>query len=93
MRICNGHYSFPPTVSLTAGLMCFRHFKMLIDVQGMPHIYILLTGNLPCLSRVRWKQKSLDKIHTFICFIDDLPKAMLDCVNEVNLKVHMTSKC
>ena len=57
MRICNKHYSFPSTVSLTAGLMCFKHFKMSINVQGMPQMYFLLTGNLPCLSRVRRKQQ------------------------------------
>ena len=57
MRICNKHYSFRSIVSLTAGLMCFIHFKMSINVQVMPQMYILLTGNLPCLSRVRRKQQ------------------------------------
>ena len=57
MRICDKHYSFRSIVSLTAGLMCFIHFKMSINVQVMPQMYILLTGNLPCLSRVRRKQQ------------------------------------
>ena len=57
MIICNKHYSFPSTVSLTAGLMCFKHFKMSINLQGMPQMYFLLTGNLPCLLRVRRKQQ------------------------------------
>ena len=48
MRICNKHYSFPSAVSLTAALMCFIHFKMLINTQVMPQMYIFLTGNLPC---------------------------------------------
>ena len=38
MRICNKHYSFPSTVSLTAGLMCFIHFRMSINVQVMKQI-------------------------------------------------------
>ena len=37
--------------------MCFIHFKMSINVQVMPKMYILLTGNLPCLPRVRRKQQ------------------------------------
>ena len=57
MRICNKHYCFPSTLSLTGGLMCFIHFKMAIYVQGMPQMYILITGNLLCLSRVRRKQQ------------------------------------
>ena len=51
------HYSFQSIVSITAGLMCFIHFKMSINVQVMPQMYILLTGNLPCLSCVRRKQQ------------------------------------
>ena len=42
------NYSFPSTVSLTAGLMWFMQFKMSINVQVMPQMYIFLTGNFPC---------------------------------------------
>ena len=57
MRICNKHYSFPSTESLTSGLMSFMHFKMSINVQVMPQMYIFLAGNLSTLSRVRRKQQ------------------------------------
>ena len=59
IRICNKHYSFPSTVSLTASLMCFIHFRMSINVnvQVMPQMYIFLTGNFSTLSRVRRKQQ------------------------------------
>ena len=58
MRICNKHYSFPSsTVSLTAGLMCFIHFRMSINVQVMPQMSIFLTRSFSTLSRVRRKQQ------------------------------------
>ena len=57
MIICNKHYIFPSTVSLAAVLMCFIHFKMAINVQVMPQIYIFLTGNLSMVSRVHRKQQ------------------------------------
>ena len=57
MRICNKHYSFPSTISLTASLMCFIHFRMSINVQVMPQMSIFLTGNFSTLSRVRRKQQ------------------------------------
>ena len=83
MRICNKHYSFPSTVSLTAGLMCFKHFKMSINLQGMPQMYFLLTGNLPCLSRVRRKQQI--KKHPDHILFTHQPINQI-CVNDKSIK-------
>ena len=37
--------------------MCFIHFRISINVQVMSQMYILITGILLCLSRVRRKQQ------------------------------------
>ena len=57
MTICNKLYSFPSTVSLTVGLMCFIHFKMSTNVQVVPQTHILSHRKFSTLSRDRRNQQ------------------------------------
>ena len=51
--------------------MCFIHFKISINVEVMPKMYILLTVNLPFLSRVRRKQQIKERPATNHALMND----------------------